>query len=186
MPQSLTPWRRVVVIGAIVLATTACTPDRSASDDAATNPAVPSGTVAIPESRLTPFCQAMIDLSDRLETDPPDDVDALIIETYTDIEDEVPAEILPDFQAVLADLEGEPVPSIDPVVTPPSTGPADGSGGSIAPGSDSFYEEGYTPRDDPAGRLNGYIDFACRDNQNNPGPPATQPLDQLVVATTEG
>lgn len=40
---------------------------------------------------------------------------------------------------------------------------------------EAFDAEGYLPDDDPAIRLNEYVDFTCRDNINNPGPPATQP-----------
>ena len=34
-------------------------------------------------------------------------------------------------------------------------------------------DEGYLPDDDAASRLNAYIQFACRDSQNNPGPSDT-------------
>ncbi len=167
----------------------ACTADEASDGDAEANPAVPSRTVAIPAERLSPFCQAMIDLSERLETDPPDDVASLIIDTYLEIADDVPAEIANEFAAVLARLQDgsatEPGLSTPPVSTaPPPREPV--TVGSSTPGEgDRFFEEGYLPGDDPAERLNAYVAFACRDNENNPGPPATQPLDDIVPPTTE-
>ena len=59
----------------------------------------------------------------------------------------------------------------------PTPGSATPPGSTLAPPSSEeiFDEEGYVPDDDPTVRLNEYVDFACRDNINNPGPPATQP-----------
>lgn len=116
----------------------------------------------------------MIDLNDRLEEDPPDDVDAEIIETYEGIVDEVPDEIRADFDAVLADLRGGPPPSTQDVtssttVDTPIT-------------SDPLADEGRSPGDTPAERLSGYVDFVCRSVENNPGPPATQPLSEPVTS----
>lgn len=169
---------------------TGCTPGATSSgeDDDSSAAEAPAATVTIPPVRLTPFCQAMIDLADRLEEDPPDDVEAEIIATYEQIEDEVPAEIRDDFDAVLADLRGEapPLPpsTTDDVTTdvPPvatSTDPSDG-----APPGDPFFDEGYEPADDPAVRLGAYVDLVCRDVANNPGPPPTQPLSEPT--TTDG
>lgn len=122
----------------------------------------------------------MIDLGDRLEQDPPDDIEAEIIETYEEIADEVPAAIREDFDAVLAELRGEASPTATAADTPtttrtPAPPQTDASGASLPPG-DAFFDEGYDPDDDPALRLNAYVDFECRDVANNPGPPATQPL----------
>ena len=50
------------------------------------------------------------------------------------------------------------------------------------PVADPFPEEGWGPEDDPALRVNAYVDFECRGVQNNPGPPATQPLSETTVA----
>ncbi len=138
----------------------------------------------------------MIDLSGTLETDPPADVDALIIETYTDIADEVPAEISDEFNAVLANLKREPLPVIEPDISQPSTTIAlavettalsgdTQPGESTIPEGDEFFDEGYLPGDDPAERVNTYVDLVCRDNQNNPGPPATQPHDGIVPRATD-
>jgi hypothetical protein len=167
--------KRVVGFGIVALLMTACTPDTSSSDEQADDKAVPEGTVEVPPERLTPFCEAMIELSDTLETDPPADPEALVIETYLGIEDEVPPEIAPDFQAVLADLQGTTV----------STVAAAGTGGSLPTDGEDPSDEGYLPSDDPTVRLTGYVDFTCRSNINNPGPPATQPHDDLVPPTTD-
>ena len=178
----------------------ACIPNSASDDEADPIPGVPSGTVAIPPERLTPFCQTMIDLSGTLETDPPADVDALIIETYTELADQVPVEISNQFNAVLAGLKGEPLPVIEPVGEPeisqPSTtiesavgttalsGDSQPSGSSF-PEGDAFFDEGYLPGDDPAERLNAYVDLVCRDNQNNPGPPASQPHDGIASGAND-
>ena len=156
-----------------------CTPGASPDPDAADGPASeerPTATVTIPAARLTPFCQAMIDLNDRLETDPPDDVGALIVEAYEDIRDDVPDVIRADFDAVLADLRGGSAPPDDGAsTTSPTTTVADAD----VPTSDPLADEGRSPGDTPAERLSAYVDFACRSVENNPGPPATQPLSEV-------
>jgi hypothetical protein len=140
--------------------------------DEATDP-MPLPSVTVPPERLTSFCQAMIDLSDELETDPPADPTELILDTYLGIVDEVPAEIEDDFLAVIAALEAPPTPSTSDPTTTLGADPAE-----------DFDAEGYLPDDEPNQRLNDYVQFACRDSQNNPGPPATQPLDRIVVDDT--
>lgn len=142
-------------------------------------------TLTIPPSRLTPFCQAMIDLSDRLETDPAGDEGELILDTYLSILDEVPAEIEEDFLVVIARLQRGDLPDLattsstrpagrgpSTTTTMPDGATTDATTGSTLP--DAEYE-GWTPDDDPAIRVNGYVDFVCRDNLNNPGPPASAP-----------
>ena len=174
--------RRAAAFGAAALLIVACTPDTSSSDADPDEAAIPNGTFAIPAERLTPFCEAMIELSDRLETDPPADVEALIIETYVEIEDEVPPEIAPDFAAVLADLQGGPVPTTEPEPVPSTT--ADPSGAVPAEGDDPS-DEGYLPSEDPTARLSAYVDYTCGGSLNNPGPPATQPFDDIAPPNTE-
>ena len=167
-----------------MLVTTACTPGATSSDDEAdgsVDEGQPVATVTIPPVRLTPFCQAMIDLADRLEQDPPDDIAAEIIEAYEEIAPEVPEAIRGDFDAVLADLRVDAPPTTtepDTPTTPPAPpDPPNTDGGTLPPG-DAFFDEGYDPDDDPALRLNAYVDFECRDVANNPGPPPTQPLSE--------
>lgn len=176
------------------MALAGCTPFGDTSEDGADAPPAtePPATVTIPPVRLTPFCQAMIELADQLETDPPDDVAAAIIEVYESIDAEVPDAIRTDFDAVLADLRGEavPVPSTDPSAVASTTTldpgpPVTNAAGSTLPPGDPYFEEGYDPDDSPALRVNAYVDFECRDVANNPGPPPTQPLSD-VAPTTEG
>lgn len=202
------------LLPAALLLLVACIPNEASTDEATIDPAVPSGTVAIPAQRLTPFCQALIDLSERLETDPPDDPEALILETYLEVADDVPAEIADDFGAVLAGLQGRPLPTVapdsvppsspgadstdppatDPAVTdppvtdPPVTDPAvtDPADGSVLPPADAGFDEGRFNSDTPSQRLNDYVTFVCRDSDNNPGPAATQPLDDIAPATSDG
>ena len=170
----------------VLLSGIACTPGDSSSDQLEPVPGVPSGTVAIPPERLTPFCQAMNDLSDRLENDPPSDINGLIVETYTEIADQVPGEIANEFAAVLAGLQGGPLPvppvdTVDPATPTDATGPGD----SLSLEDDELPDEGYLPGDDPAERVNAYVEFTCRDSQNNPGPPATQPFGDIAPPTTD-
>jgi len=197
MRSLITRAPRAAVLAAALMLATACVPNSSNDDRAQVIPGVPSGTVAIRPERLEPFCQAMIGLSETLETDPPADVNALVIEIYTDIADDVPPEISGEFTAVLALLQGKPVPVTQPevteltatqqVATAETSTPGDGTGpdGSAVPVDDVFFNEGYLPGDDPTERLNAYVNFVCRDSQNNPGPPATQPHDGIAPSTDD-
>lgn len=189
-PRRLLVPRAVAALAAVALA--GCTTFGASSDDESAVPAdQPAATVTIPPIRLSPFCQAMIDLADRLESDPPDDVEATIITTYESIADEVPDAIRDDFDAVLADLRGEPVsdaaePDISEAVTTFDPGPpVTDEIGATLPAGDPFFDEGYDAEVSPALRLNAYVDFECRDVANNPGPPPTQPLSDVVTTVEE-
>lgn len=179
----------------LLLALAGCTPGATSTDDDedVVADAPPEATVTIPPVRLTPFCQAMIDLADRLEDDPPDDIRAEIVATYESIEAEVPDAIRDDFDAVLAELRGQqvPRPTDDPddaTTSAPTTSvtgpPVTDDTGATVPQGDPFFDEGYGPEDEPELRLNAYVDFECRSVANNPGPPATQPLTETT--TDEG
>ena len=175
---------------AVVLAIAGCSGDDDANSGERPSAAAP--TVTVPPSRLTPFCQAMIDLADRLETDESTDAGELILETYLSIVDEVPDEIEEDFLVVVARLQRDELPDL--ATTSPSTSPSttttsrsgeptgddEPTAGEATtdPGPSTLDDaeyQGWTPDDDPALRVNGYVDFVCRDNLNNPGPPATVP-----------
>lgn len=163
--------------------------------------------VTVPAVRLTPFCQAMNALAEELLSDestsdelasgesPPGeaiDQTALIIETYRSIVDDVPDAIASDFAAVLAALETGSPPPTDPTIVTTTSLPAgpggsapvtavpvtDASGSTIPSEGDAFFDEGYGPGASPAERVNEYVGFACRGTENNPGPPATQPLTE--------
>lgn len=170
-------------------------------------------TMTVPPTRLTPFCQAMIDLADRLETEQIDDEGQLILDTYLDILSEVPTAIEEDFRVVIARLQSGDLPEL---ATTSTTRPGSRSatattstvgrspGGSASTRStttttattttttttthgtlaDAEYE-GWTPDDDPAIRVNGYVDFVCRDNLNNPGPAASQPEPPELSGTED-
>lgn len=183
MPSSRRTVRLALAAIGLVASVTACTSGTDPADDAPADEAggeQPAVTVTIPPTRLSPFCQAMIDLNDRLETDPPDDVGALIVEAYEDIRDDVPDVIRADFDAVLADLRGGTAPPDDAAATTsPTTTVADAD----VPTSDPLADEGRAPGATPTERLSAYVDFACRSVENNPGPPPTQPLTE--TPTTE-
>lgn len=179
-----------------VLVAAGCVSDDSRQTDDTTEAADTTPiSVTIPPVRGTPFCTAMIELTDTILGDQEVDAKALIIETYRSIEGEVPAEIADDFTSVLTQLEtGVTAPTLAPVTQPdverpaPATAPPDATDvtdgtasggtddtviGADPDGSTEFYFGGSTP----AERVNDYVAFACRDSENNPGPPATPPLE---------
>ena len=138
-------------------------------------------SVTIPATRTTPFCAAMIELNDRLLTDPDVDAETLIVETYRAVLADVPDEIDDEFRAVLTELEtGVPAPTLPPVTQPdlpPATDPETGVT-LVAPGDTIEY---FFPSPTPAERVNEYVAFACQDVANNPGPPPTVPGEGDVV-----
>lgn len=178
--------------------------DEGATTTASETEVVPEITVTVPAARMTPFCQAIIDLRDEIQSNPSVDSRALIIEVYESIVDDAPPEIRDDFLSVLASLQtGEPAatavivtptappsasgpPGSDPspsapstsapvTTPPPRTVPIDPA--STPPASDNFEAvEGYDPDSSPTLRLNLWIEANCRSTVNNPGPSDTQPL----------
>jgi hypothetical protein len=133
-------------------------------------------TVAVPPERLSPFCQAIADLQQRLdEAGPDDDTTELIVDTYSSVVDDVPPDIRDDFLSVLAALQsGTPSGS---TTSAPSSIPVSVTGTTV-----EDFEEGYTPDESAALRVNSYIQFTCRDSGNNPGPSETQPA--VGIAST--
>lgn len=175
--------RLLVGIGPLLIATGCVSDGPPAADDTSLAADATPISVTIPPARLTPFCAAMIELTDTVRGDADVDTKALIIATYRSIENDVPAEITDDFAAVLTELEtGVPAPTLPPVTQPDTpltandttdgTAPIDSTRGA-ADESSEFFFGGSTP----AERLNEYVAFACRDAENNPGPAATQPLE---------
>jgi hypothetical protein len=172
----------VAVCGATVIV--GCSSDDAATPDSTLADDRPRLTVAVPPERLTPFCQGIAELDARLAELPAGaDTAEVIIDAYSSIVDEVPAEIRDDFLTVLAALQegtteaaagtSTTSTSVSSTITP------------AAPGTTlEDFEEGYTPDDSPALRLNAYVQFACRDGQNNPGPPDTQPSPPPPATTT--
>ncbi len=169
----------------------------AAGSDEAADPAA-DVSVVVPPERLTPFCAAMTELTDRIRSG--DEVgDELIIETYRSISTDVPAAIADDFALVLEALEtGAPTPTDPPRATiqtvprpditspstdetpnttePDSTEESSSTESSPVPGS-VVVDERFDRDGTPAERINSYVSFTCRDADNNPGPPATQPLE---------
>jgi hypothetical protein len=184
--------RRIAVAGVVAGASLAvlagCTSDGGSDvrDDAAPDEgSLPfAAPETVPPERLTPFCQGMIELADRLEADPPADSTAVIVDAYTELLPVVPPEIDADFRAVLQVLRGdaapEPSAAPDAPTTPTGTAPSTDVTGSVVVDADPLPDEGFVPDDDPAGRISAYVDFVCRDASNNPGPPPTQPLDDVA------
>jgi hypothetical protein len=124
--------------------------------------------VVVPPERLSPFCRAIAELDRQIaEAEPGDDVTAMIVDTYSSIVDDVPAEIRDDFLSVLAGLQqGSAAATTAPTTPPPSLA---GSTTTVA------LEDVLAPDDSATLRLNSYVQFTCRASQNNPGPPDTQP-----------
>lgn len=168
-------------VGLLIGTLGACSdePDDAEDRDAAAGPPLPS--VTVPAARLTPFCEAMIELADELERDPPDDTAAVILETYLGIVDDVPPAIDNEFRAVIAELQSGGAASTTSTTT--NTAADDpASSTSVPPDTENFDAEGRLPGDTPSERVNDYVLFTCRGSENNPGPPATEPL----TATTDG
>ena len=166
-----------VAIAAVVVALAAgCSSDEDAQSDSTFAETGPLRTVAVPAERLSPFCESIADLDEQLNAAPADaDTSQMIIEAYSSMVDLVPEEIRNDFLSVLAALQADPsgatatlATTLDTAVTTP---PPSVSTASTLLG----FEEGYLPDDDASSRLNAYIQFACRDSQNNPGPADTEP-----------
>ena len=190
-----------------VMLLSGCFFDGSDSTDASEEDAEPAPdiSVTVPTERLTPFCQAMIDLTDAIRSG--DEVgDDLIVETYRSIVDDVPAAIADDFMLVLAALEAGAPPPTDPpratIETLPRPDTTSAPTGTSTPATTStitsttepaatdeaptseptvpgsvVVDERYDRDDTPAERINSYVSFVCRAVDNNPGPPATEPLD---------
>lgn len=170
--------RRLVIPALLAVGSVACTdglPSEGGDGESDRESSPVAATVVVPEERSTPFCSAMTDLSDRLENDPPDDVSAAIVEVYRDLVDDVPDAIRDDFAAVLADLDGQAVATATTTSVPTGSAPVASVPSSSEP-DDPLSDEGFSPDDTPAGRVNAYVDFVCRGVVNNPGPPDTQPL----------
>ena len=169
-----------------IVAVSACTSTGDGSSAPSSTESLGIREVTAPPVRLTPFCQAMLDLDEELPDDPAVDTTEQVLTAYRAALPVVPAEIDEEFRAVIAALEsgtratvpGEATGAADTVLSPPAAPPAASSvaGPTTLPSQEQLYaEEGWLPDDDPAARVNAYIDFACRGTANNPGPPATAP-----------
>lgn len=178
----------VVIAAAVTPALVGCVPNTSEPSGGTVDVGVPIASVTVPIERQTPFCEAMIRLSDELATTAPEDSRARIVETYRAIATDVPAEISAEFTAVLEALEAgdraTPTSTTSPDAVPATSASVTDS--SVATEGDPFFDEGYLPGDSPVERLNAYVVFACQDSSNNPGPPPTEPLDDRGVETTTG
>ena len=169
----------IAAVAGVAVLLTGCSSD----DDAATGTTLEGPealqTVAVPPERMSPFCEAIRDLNERLDTaDPDDDTGEMIIDAYSSIVDEVPAEIRDDFLSVLAALQADPSGETT-TSTSASTLPQSTTATTI-----EDFEEGYAPDDDAALRLNAYLAATCKATQNNPGPSPTQPEPPPLASTT--
>ena len=108
-----------VAIAAVVVALVAgVLVRRRAESDSTFAETGPLRTVAVPAERLSPFCESIADLDERLNAAPADaDTSQMIIEAYSSMVDLVPEEIRNDFLSVLAALQA------DPAVPPPRSPP---------------------------------------------------------------
>jgi hypothetical protein len=137
--------------------------------DGDTGDASPDSAVVAPieTEPPSPFCVAVEQLEQRIAESSTDSDRPIIVEAYT--------EMLPLVPIATADLD-EPTlldTTPDTTVLP----------GSTVEGTQAF-DEGYDPDDTPAARIGSYIGFTCDRDQNNPGPPATQPAEPVPGTTT--
>jgi hypothetical protein len=160
------------------LTTASCSSDDDTQSDSTLVESEPARTVAVPPERMSPFCEAIANLDDELNAASSDaDTSQMIIDAYSSMVDVVPEEIRNDFLSVLAALQADPsganvtlgtTPETAVTTPPPSATPAPAT-------TLEDFEEGYLPDDAASSRVNAYIQFACRDSENNPGPSDTQP-----------
>jgi hypothetical protein len=165
-----------IVTALLALTAVSCSSDDDAHSDSTFAETAQVRTVAVPPERLSPFCQSIADLDERLNAAPANtDTSEIIIDAYSSMVDVVPEEIRNDFLSVLAALQADPTGATATLATTPDTAvttpPPSVSTASTLQG----FEEGYLPDDDASSRLNAYIQFTCRDSQNNPGPADTEP-----------
>jgi hypothetical protein len=133
-------------------------------------------TVAVPAERLSPFCESIAELDERLNAASADaDTSTMIIDAYSAMVDVVPDEIRNDFLSVLAALQADPRGTTATVATTPDTAVTTPPPSASTVSTLLGFEEGYDPDTDASSRVNAYIQFACRDSQNNPGPADTEP-----------
>ncbi|MEZ5297784.1 MAG: hypothetical protein R2697_16345 [Ilumatobacteraceae bacterium] len=178
----------------------ACTPTGASETTDTTEPEVVVPEVTEPAIRLTPFCQQMIALDESLPDDPAIDRGDQVLRG------------VPGGAARRAARDRGRVPRRHrrPRDRHPPHGARRRGRDDTRPRPDRAHRHraarrhraalavrvdhpavggtarrggGLAPDDDPAARVNAYIDFACRGTANNPGPPATQP--GAVVTTTE-
>jgi hypothetical protein len=156
------------------IAMTGCDGDDEASSGS-TSPVAELPTVEIPPERMSPFCEAISDLDNELAAAGPDeDTQATIISAYSSMIDIVPEEIHDDFLSVLAELQIDQ-PEITTTTSTTTSTVALSAAPTTSATGETTPEEVLDPDDTPTLRVNRYIQFACRDSQNNPGPPATEP-----------
>lgn len=165
--------RSVVASLTAVLAASAC----SGSDGASTATTIEFVPADAPAAEAqTPFCAGMSEISLRVNTDPPDDLNSYLISAYEALAPDVPAGIVSEFQSVLAGLRGASATTATSVV-----GTLGDLAGTTVAG---FAEEGYLPDPEPELRLNAYLADNCFGTQSNPGPPPTQPLSEIPTDPT--
>ena len=181
----------------------ACTETGASETTGTTAPEAIVPLVTEPAVRSTPFCRQMIALDEALPSDPAVDTSGQVLDAYRAALPDVPAEIEVEFRAVIEALETGtvatvPGATVDTVAPDDLGGPAETlapdatlppppqSGATTLPSEEQLVpEEGWLPDQEPAARVNAYIDFACRGTVNNPGPPATEP-GAVAPSTTAG
>lgn len=199
LPATLNLVRLRVLFAVVAVFTVSCTDGDTDESDVSDPDLAPERSITVPPERSTPFCQAMIELDEALPADPSIDASERILDAYRDALPDVPAEIAVQFAAVIEALERgteatlpPTTPSADDIASTPTTSPAStisspANADDPVPSAteNTFDEEGYLPDESPAAQVNAYIDFACRDTVNNPGPPPTEPDVSIVTDTTD-
>lgn len=150
---------RVAVALLAVVALAGCSGD----DDADTEPTAPPGSAVVTSPGLgSPFCDRVAEMTAALDADePPDDVEAFLIEAYQDLAALAPADLVPDLEAMVAALRGSEV-TTTVATSVPATAPADNSVPPVVVVT-------------PGERIADYIATNCGRIDANPGPQATVP-----------
>lgn len=183
--------RTLAVVAVAVLGLTACDAfDGDAAEGSAdTADDGAQATVSVPAERSSPFCEGIAELNSLLNSTDGEPMGPIIVEAYTELLPVVPAEIADDFAAVLAALQSGTTTTSTTTSTSSTsstTSTTTATESTLSGGSTSVpeFEEGLAPDDDPAARINAYVQFACTDVENNPGPPATEPNAPELSSTT--
>ena len=186
-------YRSAVAAAAVGVFVAACTPSEASPDVHDDATPIDGPVITAPPERSSRFCIEMVALDDRLTALDAADSGDLILNTYLELADEVPTPIAEEFRAVIVSLQTPAGPTTTITTTASTTASANASTpGSAAPLSDApdhtdfepfeaFDGEGYLPGENPSDRVTAYVDTICRGTANNPGPPPTDPVEDITL-----
>lgn len=157
---------KLLAAAAAGLALLGCT----GGDDATGSPLTTAPAEPAPTTQPglgSPFCIGIQLMSARLDAEPPlADVNGFLVAAYTELLPVTPAALVPDVEAMIASLGG------DPTTVPVGTAPAGTAAVTTVPADDVAPGVVLV---NPADRIADYVAANCGRVESNPGPPATPP-----------